>query len=66
MIVLRCSQCDKEIEVGQPQANQTILGPHCGQVLAKGASVKGVNQEVGDLSNERRAEQKLPLKLGAG
>jgi serine/threonine protein kinase len=50
MIVLRCSQCDKEIEVGQPQANQTILCPHCGQVLAKGAgvSVKGVNQEVGD------------------
>ena len=40
MIVLRCSKCDKEIEVSQPLENQSVVCPHCGQLLAKGSGVR--------------------------
>jgi ABC-type branched-subunit amino acid transport system substrate-binding protein/tRNA A-37 threonylcarbamoyl transferase component Bud32 len=39
MIVLRCSKCDKEIEVNEPLVNQTVVCPNCGQLLAKGSGV---------------------------
>src|SRR5947209_6216247 len=38
MIVLRCSRCDKEIEVSEPLTHQTVVCPNCGQLLAKGAA----------------------------
>src|SRR5262249_18354839 len=43
MIVLRCSRCDREIETAEPLANQSVLCPHCGQVLAKGSGVRSKN-----------------------
>jgi ABC-type branched-subunit amino acid transport system substrate-binding protein/DNA-directed RNA polymerase subunit RPC12/RpoP len=45
MVVLRCSKCDKEIEVSQPLENQTIVCPHCGQLLAKGSGVSSKDLE---------------------
>lgn len=36
MIVLRCSRCEREIEVSEPLSNQTILCPKCGQLLTQG------------------------------
>jgi ABC-type branched-subunit amino acid transport system substrate-binding protein/tRNA A-37 threonylcarbamoyl transferase component Bud32 len=46
MIVLRCSRCEKEIEIREPLANQTVLCPHCGELLAKGSD--GEELEVAD------------------
>src|ERR1700730_18083622 len=43
MIVLRCSKCDKEIEVNHPLENQSVVCPHCGQLLAKGSGVRSKN-----------------------
>jgi eukaryotic-like serine/threonine-protein kinase len=45
MIVLHCSRCDKEIETSEPLANQSVLCPHCGQLLAKGSGVRSKNLE---------------------
>src|SRR5260370_20969645 len=50
MIVLRCSKCDKEIEVKQPLENQSVVCPHCGQLLGKGSGVRSKDRE--DTSGE--------------
>src|SRR5262249_50845699 len=47
MIVLRCSRCDREIEVGEPRARQTVLCPYCGQLLAKGSGIQSENRDEG-------------------
>src|SRR5262245_5873437 len=57
MIVLRCSRCDREIEIYEPLANQSILCPNCGQVLARGSGVESKNKKNGGADSTLVAER---------
>src|SRR5262249_3986750 len=46
MIVLRCSKCDREIEISAPLEKQTVVCPNCGQLLAKGSGVRSKDLEL--------------------
>jgi ABC-type branched-subunit amino acid transport system substrate-binding protein len=57
MIVLRCSRCEREIEVFEPLSNQTVLCPKCGQLLAKGQRAgAGSGLEGGNVNETVTAE----------
>ncbi len=61
MIVLRCSRCDKDLEVLEPLSNQTIVCSSCGQLLAKGSAAatavkRDADETVGPIEPMAAAE----------